>query len=367
MDDHLPQVNIIVSRIDTTSPMQLCIDLSSDLRAAGFQVNILEIKKFVNVRGLRSLFGMLDSTGDRDILLSCGALSDICTALLRVFGQRRQRSFVAYLHCHQWLDLKFERNILWSLIYYAMWRWSLYLKDQVSCVSFDIVNSLPRLLASRSRVVYNYVEPQPASMVDDSRYADISHIIDWISQQHRMDRKVVLGFGLFRRRKNFESLIHAVNSLSDVSLILVGGGPEERALRIVAQNLELQKRVMIHTFIPQPARLCVFADAYVSCSHSEGFGLANLEAASSGIPVILPCHAVNLEVLSDYSNVVFYNPRAQSHLAEEIGRVLVKSSRYQRQERPNRFSRTAFSNQWLRFITLLNNRYKDNVTHQRRL
>ena len=350
MDDQPAPVSILVSRIDTTSPMRLCLDLSSDLRQAGFDVRILEIKTMLREQGLRALLGVLARASDRGVVLSCGAVSDICAGIIRLHGGSARRSFVSYLHCHQWQDLRHERGLLWATVYFFLWRWSLYLKDHIACVSYDIANELPARLAAKATVLYNHVESKSAAPLEPQD--DVSAATQWVGEQHRLGRKVLLGFGLFLRRKNFQTLIAAIAGLADVSLLLVGKGHEEESLRHRSRQLNCDDRVLIHRFVRQPVRLCDVADAYVSCSLSEGFGLANLEAASSGIEVILPSHAVNLEVLSGLPNVRFYNPRSQTQLIDEIAQVAREPNR-RRVPIPNRFSRSDFSGHWLRFMSAI--------------
>lgn len=355
MDEQPPHVTIVVSRIDHTSPMQLCLDLATDLEAAGHQVTILEIKQFLKLGWIGQLLAALRTTGERDILLSCGALSDIATALLRLLGQRGQRKFVSYLHCDQWQDLRFERSLLWTIAYYAFWRSSLYLKDRISCVSFDLVNNLPKRLAARSTVIYNHVSAISVDEHGTTGDEDLAPALGWIAEQRTRGRRVVLAFGLFLRRKNFDALIRAIESLGGVSLLLVGRGPEEATLKNAACGMETDGRVLIHPFLPQPARLCAFVDVYVSCSQSEGFGLANVEAARSGTPTIVPCHAVNLEVLSGFSNVTFYNPYASHHLSETVkGIVAPSAQRHAPPQSGERYSRESFSSDWVRFVAITN-------------
>jgi glycosyltransferase involved in cell wall biosynthesis len=351
MDDQPSQVNIVVSRIDSTSIIQLSLDLADDLRAAGHHVEIIEIKAYITSGRLLELYRVFWRLGSSDVFISCGALADMFLALLRLIGQGRKRWFVSYLHCDQWQDLKWQRSLPLAAGYYLLWRVSLYAKHNIICVSFDIVNNFPRRLAARSQVIYNHVATEagdtaPAHSVDD--------IKAWVAEQRDNGRKIVLAFGLFNRRKNFTALIKAVEGIPMASMLLVGRGPEASALRAASKKLATEDRVLIHDFIPKPARLCTYADAYVSCSHSEGFGLANLEAARSGISVLVPCHAVNLEVMVDYLNVTFYNPHAPEHLRSELARLLNRSPiEPSCKQQTNRFSRQAFRDQWALLITNL--------------
>jgi glycosyltransferase involved in cell wall biosynthesis len=63
-------------------------------------------------------------------------------------------------------------------------------------------------------------------------------------------------------------------------------------------------------------------DAYVSNTHSEGFGLANVEAALTGIPIVLPAWPVNREILGIFPNVSFYKLASDHSLDEALNKLM---------------------------------------------
>lgn len=73
-----------------------------------------------------------------------------------------------------------------------------------------------------------------------------------------------------------------------VKLVLVGGGPEEHALRELAQTLEVSERV-IFTGPVDRSEVTLYrraADIFVAPSRSEGLGNAFLSAMASKLPVV---------------------------------------------------------------------------------
>ncbi|WP_406445285.1 glycosyltransferase [Streptomyces sp. NBC_01613] len=118
------------------------------------------------------------------------------------------------------------------------------------------------------------------------------------------DAYVVGGVGRLAPGKRFDLLLRALSRLpGDVRLLLVGGGPEEQALRHTARRLGIADRVVLtgeRPYLPDPhdeapglADLLSAMDALASPSAEEAFGLAVVEALAAGLPVLYAsCPAV---------------------------------------------------------------------------
>ncbi|MFH8799462.1 glycosyltransferase [Streptomyces sp. NPDC017936] len=117
------------------------------------------------------------------------------------------------------------------------------------------------------------------------------------------DAHVIGGIGRLHPGKRFDVLIRALASLpADHRLLLVGGGPQEAALRRVAHESGVAGRVLFTgecAYAPDggpgpdlPSLTCAM-DVLASPSPEEAFGLAVLEALASGLPVVYAsCPAV---------------------------------------------------------------------------
>lgn len=115
---------------------------------------------------------------------------------------------------------------------------------------------------------------------------------------------VVGGVGRLAPGKRFDLLVRALALLpGDVRLLLVGGGPEEEALRRTARALGVADRVVLtgeRPCLPDPrddapdlAALLSAMDVLVSPSAEESFGLAVVEGLAAGLPVLYAsCPAV---------------------------------------------------------------------------
>ncbi|MCF4138392.1 glycosyltransferase [Streptomyces sp. Tue 6430] len=108
--------------------------------------------------------------------------------------------------------------------------------------------------------------------------------------------RVVGGVGRLHPGKRFDVLVAALAALpADHYLLLVGGGPEESALRRTAHEAGVADRVLFTGERPcfpdggpgpdLPSLVCAM-DVLVSPSPEEAFGLAAVEALASGLPVL---------------------------------------------------------------------------------
>ncbi|MGW5428555.1 glycosyltransferase [Streptomyces sp. NPDC004059] len=109
------------------------------------------------------------------------------------------------------------------------------------------------------------------------------------------DAFVIGGIGRLAPGKRFDVLIRALAQLpSECRLLLVGGGPEESALRRAAQRAGVAGRVLFAGERPYLAEgaagpdlpaLTSVMDVLAAPSPEEAFGLAVVEALAAGLPV----------------------------------------------------------------------------------
>jgi len=139
--------------------------------------------------------------------------------------------------------------------------------------------------------------------VDPGRVLQIQNCVDETRYQaapppaFRMSPKpVVLYVGQFIRRKGVDRLLSAVARVQaqgvSMSLLLVGSGPEESALRGQARELELKD---VHFEAPRRPEsmpeVYRSADLFVLPTLEDVWGLVVNEALWSGVPVISSIHA----------------------------------------------------------------------------
>lgn len=106
-------------------------------------------------------------------------------------------------------------------------------------------------------------------------------------------RKLLLSVGRLGPEKRPVELLGALIPLMkedpDISLVMVGDGPERGKIRKMLERAGLEDRVGLPGFLPYETvrRLYRQADIYVSASLSENHPMTFLEAAAAGLPLIL--------------------------------------------------------------------------------
>jgi glycosyltransferase involved in cell wall biosynthesis len=89
--------------------------------------------------------------------------------------------------------------------------------------------------------------------------------------------------------KNLPALVRAFAPLPEQwQLVIVGEGPEETAIRAEAERLNIEHRVHLPGFAPDPARFVGLFDIFALSSHSEQFPISLVEAMAAGKPVAAP-------------------------------------------------------------------------------
>lgn len=130
-----------------------------------------------------------------------------------------------------------------------------------------------RPFGSRGRVVYNGI--------------DLASFSDVQARPHI--RPYVFALGRLVRQKGFDLLIEAMRTVSDShDLLLAGSGPEESALRQLVEDRGLKDHVVFCGRLDSTAvrQSLLGAALFVLPSRHEPFGIVNLEAMASGIPVV---------------------------------------------------------------------------------
>ena len=137
---------------------------------------------------------------------------------------------------------------------------------------------------------------------------------------------VLLIAGRLAVEKRQAVLIRAVARLRetrDVSLVVLGDGPEAGRLRALAE------RILPHTrFIPftrdvaEYADILSRADALVHGSHCETYGFVLVEALASGTPLVVPDAGGAPQLASGDAQATYAPGASEGEIAEAIARVL---------------------------------------------
>ena len=108
------------------------------------------------------------------------------------------------------------------------------------------------------------------------------------------DEVLMVTIGRLIARKALVQLIEVVHALKGdkIRLLILGDGPEERALKHICAKRNLGDKVIFFGFLDELEKFKILniCDLFVSTSQHEGFGLAFLEAMQSGLPIVCYDH-----------------------------------------------------------------------------
>jgi glycosyltransferase involved in cell wall biosynthesis len=150
--------------------------------------------------------------------------------------------------------------------------------SQTVCVSDDLVRHIVQdWRGARRRIVriYNPIAVDRAEPARDERT---------LAARPPM----VIAVGRLVAQKDYATLIKAVALLRDdgVRLAFYGEGPEEAALRELAERLGIAGRVDWYGYVVDPWSAYAAARCFALSSQNEAFGNVVVEALASGLPIV---------------------------------------------------------------------------------
>ena len=145
----------------------------------------------------------------------------------------------------------------------------------------------------------------------------------------------LLFVGRLSREKGIHFLLQALpktKHYAQLSLDVVGSGPEEGALRELAHELNLGEKVRFHGYVPQGSALREFfdtADLLLVPSLSEGWPKVILEAFARGLPVVASNVGGIPGLVQDGVTGLLVPPASPEAIAEAIDTLIVDSTLHQ--------------------------------------
>jgi glycosyltransferase involved in cell wall biosynthesis len=154
-------------------------------------------------------------------------------------------------------------------------------------------------------------------------------------QNGKPRRGLLVCSGRLAEQKNYPVILRALGHLPDVTLEIVGAGPEEGPLRALAAEVGVTDRVK---FMGQKTRLETLeivsqGDVFIQTSLFEGNSLSLIEAAKIGLPLIVSDVPEQREGITDRAGVPcgLIVPTHDDHaLATSIRQLLDSDQEYQR-------------------------------------
>lgn len=99
-------------------------------------------------------------------------------------------------------------------------------------------------------------------------------------------KTIILSVSRLSKEKHIGMALKALKHIKDAGLVIVGSGPEEKNLRLLAKNLGVEDQVTFAGWQEDLASFYKTADIFVQTSDYEGYGLSLVEAGLSGLAVV---------------------------------------------------------------------------------
>lgn len=122
------------------------------------------------------------------------------------------------------------------------------------------------------------------------------------------------------------AMSEVVKKYPHAGLIIVGEGPERRALEFQISNFKLQMNAMFERWTNDLASYYKGADVYLMTSNYEGYGRTAVEAAACGLPVVMTDVGLAGEFIVDGFNGIVCPIGNTAAITEALIRLIEKPS-----------------------------------------
>ena len=158
----------------------------------------------------------------------------------------------------------------------------------------------------------NYAEKMGAKNISlIHNRIDLSQFGTNVKPAFTESKPVIICVGRLIKEKNQECLIKAIKEM-DVILLIIGNGLEYENLVKLTKDLQIEDKVRFETSIPNEKIQEYYAASTLFALPIKygGFAIPALEAAASGLPVILPKQEfdANPDIIKDFALLVDNNP-----------------------------------------------------------
>ena len=167
-------------------------------------------------------------------------------------------------------------------------------------------------------IIYNFIRNYAKKMGAKSinliyNRINLSQFSPEIKPAFKAEKPVVICVGRLIKEKNQACIIKAVKDL-DVTLLIIGNGVEYENLVKLTNELGIKDKVRFETSIPHEKIQEYYAASTLFALPIKygGFAIPALEAAASGVPVILPKQEFDPDpdIIKDFALLVDNNPES---------------------------------------------------------
>jgi glycosyltransferase involved in cell wall biosynthesis len=213
------------------------------------------------------------------------------------------------------ISIAYRQNISLSTPFIGSLLYNRYFDFMIAC-SRGVADSLLKegIKKNKVHVIHNTTEvPSNISKISGER----------IRNQFGMKDRIVLGISSWfhKERKGFDILFKSFSKLDERFVLLIIGIPKENQKEVIeyASSFGItDDRIIMPGFIDNIYEFYKAMDMFLLPSRSEGFSLALLEAAASGLPIITSNIPGNDEFIEHKKNGLLFDLSKPEELTHHI-------------------------------------------------
>lgn len=170
------------------------------------------------------------------------------------------------------------------------------------------------------------------------------------------DDKILLFIGRDLKRKGLEYVLRALSLVKEKNVKLIVCGGDDQYHRGIVRELNQEDRVIFTGHVKNVPEYCAVSDVFVFPTFYEGFSLATLEAAASGLPIVTAVANGTEDLIEEGKNGFLLKSRTPEAIADKINLLLgdeklrIRMGRNARKTAVEKYSFNKIANQILEFI-----------------
>ena len=143
---------------------------------------------------------------------------------------------------------------------------------------------------------------------------------------------IVTAIGELIPRKNFDTALRAFSKIKSepAVLLLCGRGQEEKNLKKLAKQLQIEKKVVFAGFRKDMKEIEKISDIFFFPSHQEGLSVAMMESMASGLPVVCSKIRGNVDLIAEGKGGYLKEDNDIDGFAQAL-EILLKDARLRKQ------------------------------------
>jgi len=136
------------------------------------------------------------------------------------------------------------------------------------------------------------------------------------------DTLIIISVAELHERKGLKYLIKAMSTIKEkypnIKLVIVGEGPDRKNLENLIEDLKLENHIILLGRRKEIPKLLKSSNIFVLPSRREAFGLVNLEAMITPLPVIASKVGGIPEIIKDGETGILVEPENEKELAQAL-------------------------------------------------